>query len=165
MSSVTDILTTIEDQNGPPLRDSASAVSGRKFSDLPPEILLHICQQAVSFSSLVLLFFFFTKQIHPVSYLDLPDLTLLASLGSRVLASLTADPVLHFQRLWVTSPSRLNHHLFGRSKEGHLLRPSVGELVRRGVMKGLGIERRWRMGMYFYSSAVSLTHFFILLGS
>jgi hypothetical protein len=94
------------------------------------------------------------KQIHLVSYLDLPDLTLLAALGSRALASLTADPVLHFQRLWVISPSRLNHHLFGRSKEGLFLRPSVGELVRRGVMRGLGMERRWRMGIYFYSSDV-----------
>ena len=102
----------------------------------------------------------YTEQIHLVSYLDLPDLTLLASLGSRALASLTADPVLHFQRLWVISPSRLNHHLFGRSKEGHFLRPSVGELVRRGVMRGLGIERRWRMGIYFYSSDVGHPLFF-----
>jgi len=62
---------------------------------------------------------------------------------------LTANPVLHFQRLWVIFPSRLDHHLFGRSKESHFLRPSVGELVRRGVMRGLGIERRWRMGCIF----------------
>jgi len=78
-------------------------------------------------------------------------LSYLASLGSPFLSSLTSDPVLHFQRLWVISPSKVNHHLFGRSKEGHLLRPSVGELVQRGVMKGLGIERRWRLGLYLYS--------------
>ena len=90
-----------------------------------------------------------------MSYLDLPDLWQLSLLNSPVLSSLTADPVLHFQRRWLVSPSRVNHSLFGKSKEGNLLRPSVIDLVRRGVMKGLGIGRRWRMGIYVYSLDVS----------
>ena len=71
------------------------------------------------------------------------------------LAMLTEDPILHQQRLRVVSPSRVNHCLFGRSPEGHALRPTVGDLVHRGVMQGLGIERRWRTGLYFYSLNVS----------
>ena len=90
-----------------------------------------------------------------VSYLDLPDLWQLSSLNSPFLNSLTADPVLHYQRRWLVSPSRVNHGLFGKSKEGHSLRPSVVDLVRRGVIKGLGIERRRRMGLYIYSLDVS----------
>ena len=97
-----------------------------------------------------------TYGFRTVSYLDLPDLWKLSSLNSPFLSSLTADPVLHFQRRWLVSPSRVNHGLFGKSKEGHLLRPSVVDLVRRGVMKGLGIERRRRMGMYIYTLDVSL---------
>jgi len=91
---------------------------------------------------------------HVVAYLDLPDLALLAQLFPS-LATLTADPVLHLQRLRIVSPSRVNHNLFGRSPQGHALRPTVADLVQRGVMKGLGIERRWRMGAYFYSLSVS----------
>ncbi|PPR03794.1 hypothetical protein CVT24_007474 [Panaeolus cyanescens] len=95
--------------------------------DLPPEVLLHI-----------------------LSFLDIPDLDAL----SRVLPALiplTADPILHKQRITVISPSRVNHNLFGVSREGHPFRPTVADLCRRGVIKGLNIERRWRMGAYFYS--------------
>jgi hypothetical protein len=93
----------------------------------PPEILLHI-----------------------LSYLDLPDLALIAQVAPSLIP-LTTDPVLHTQRLRIVSPSRVNHHLFGKSPEGHLFRPTVGDLVQRGVIRGLAIERRWRMGVYFYS--------------
>ena len=88
-----------------------------------------------------------------VSYLDIPDLTSL-SRASPQLAVLTADPILHRDRLRFTARSRLAHSLFGMSPGGILLRPSVGELLQRGVMKGFGIERRWRTGGYFYSPRV-----------
>ncbi|KAF8971752.1 hypothetical protein BDZ97DRAFT_1784913 [Flammula alnicola] len=74
----------------------------------PPEILLHI-----------------------LSYLDLPDLAIIAQVAPSLIP-LTSDPIV--------SPSRVNHNLFGKSPQGHALRPT-----------GLGIERRWRMGAYFYS--------------
>jgi len=88
-----------------------------------------------------------------VSYLDIPDLTSL-SRASPQLAPLTSDPVLHRDRLRLTAPSRVAHSLFGTSPNGILLRPSVGELLQRNVMKGLGLERRWRTGGYFYSPRV-----------
>ncbi|KAJ6502662.1 hypothetical protein DFH09DRAFT_1335808 [Mycena vulgaris] len=88
--------------------------------------------------------------LHILSYLDLPDLAVLSSL-SPVLARLAADPALHKNRLRVISPARLQHNLFGLSPRGEILRPSVGDLVHRGVMRGLAIERRWRAGNYFYS--------------
>jgi len=96
-----------------------------------------------------------------VSYLDIPDLTSL-SRASPQLAALTSDPILHRDRLRLTAPSRVAHSLFGMSSGGILLRPSVGELLQRGVMKGLGIERRWRTGGYFYSPrvCVGLPRFF-----
>ena len=72
---------------------------------------------------------------------------------------LTTDPVLHTYRLRIVSPSRLNHKLFGVSPQGHTLRPTLVDLVHRGVIKGLGIERRWRMGGYFYSLNVRLFSF------
>ncbi|KAF9535595.1 hypothetical protein CPB83DRAFT_21320 [Crepidotus variabilis] len=117
----------------PLLRGAASGAKHQKATqspgllDLPPEISLHI-----------------------LSYLDLPELCELARLSPE-LAALTSDPILHSNRLWVVSPSRINHHLFGRSPEGHSLRPTVGDLVQRGVMKGFGIDRRWRRGLYLYS--------------
>ncbi|KAF5352711.1 hypothetical protein D9756_005930 [Leucocoprinus leucothites] len=95
--------------------------------DIPPEVLLFIC-----------------------SYLDLPDLAALAQ-AVPSLGSITSDPILHLQRLRIVCPSRINHSLFGTSPEGHGFRPSVGDLVHRGVMRGLNLERRWRMGVYFYS--------------
>lgn len=94
---------------------------------IPPEILLHI-----------------------LSYLDLPDLAALAQVAPSLMP-LTTDSVLHTHRLRVVSPSRLNHNLFGKSPQGHALRPTVLDLVRRGVMRGLDLERRWRVGAYFYS--------------
>ncbi|KAJ7161248.1 hypothetical protein C8R43DRAFT_992000 [Mycena crocata] len=94
---------------------------------LPPELVLYI-----------------------FSWLDLPDLAMLSKLAP-VLARLAADPALHNNRLRVISPARVKHDLFGLSPRGHILRPSVGDLVQRGVMRGLGLERRWRTGTYLYS--------------
>ncbi|KAH9829424.1 uncharacterized protein C8Q71DRAFT_718294 [Rhodofomes roseus] len=85
-----------------------------------------------------------------VSYLDLPELANLARV-SPVLACYAEDPVLHHHRLHVVAPSRVSHSLFGQSSDGLPLRPTVSDLVHRGIMRGLGIERRWRAGMYFYS--------------
>ncbi|KAI0068076.1 hypothetical protein BV25DRAFT_1904549 [Artomyces pyxidatus] len=90
-----------------------------------------------------------------VSYLDLPDLAALAA-ASGQLAILTADPVLHRTRLLVVAPSRLSHSLFGLGPEGTPLRPTIPDLVHRGVMKGPGILWRWRMGLYFYSPQASI---------
>ncbi|KAF7347561.1 hypothetical protein MVEN_01512600 [Mycena venus] len=84
------------------------------------------------------------------SFLDLPELAVLSKL-SPVLAQIASDPALHNNRLRVISPARVNHDLFGVSPQGHVLRPSVGDLCQRGVMRGLAIERRWRAGAYFYS--------------
>lgn len=77
------------------------------------------------------------------------------------LSAITTDPVLHIQRLRVVYPSRIEHSLFGTSPEGHGFRPSIGDLVQRGVMRGLNIERRWRLGAYLYSRDVSHGFFFI----
>jgi len=101
--------------------------NGRGLVNFPPEILLHI-----------------------LSFLDLPDLAVLAQVVPAIM-HLTTDPVLHTYRLRIVSPSRVNHKLFGVSPQGHTLRPTLVDLVHRGVIKGLGIERRWRMGGYFYS--------------
>ncbi|KZT08726.1 uncharacterized protein LAESUDRAFT_723642 [Laetiporus sulphureus 93-53] len=94
---------------------------------IPPEILLHI-----------------------LSFLDIPDLSILAQVSPE-LAHYVEDPVLHRLRLHVVAPSRLSHSLFGQSPSGMPLRPTVADLVRRNIMRGLGIERRWRAGMYFHS--------------
>ncbi|KIJ22044.1 hypothetical protein PAXINDRAFT_165348 [Paxillus involutus ATCC 200175] len=88
--------------------------------------------------------------LHILSFLDIPDLASLSHV-SKCLPPLTADPVLHHTRLTVVAPSRVNHSLFGRSSEGILLRPTLPELVHRGVMRGLQIERRLRTGAYLYS--------------
>ncbi|KAH0591068.1 hypothetical protein H2248_001174 [Termitomyces sp. 'cryptogamus'] len=84
------------------------------------------------------------------SFLDLPDLATLAQV-SPVLASLASDPVLHRTRVKVIAPSRVKHALYGTGPQGVAFRPTVGDLVHRGVMRGLALERRWRMGAYFYS--------------
>lgn len=116
--------------------------------EIPPEIILHICK----YSSLYCLLIFTVTTT--VSYLDLPDLAVLSQVMP-TLIPLTSDPVLHKYRLSIVSPSRINHFLFGTTPQGHALRPTVGDLVQRGVIRGLGIERRWRMGSYFYSLNVS----------
>jgi len=97
------------------------------FLDVPTEILLYI-----------------------FSFLDLPDLAVLARL-SPMLSHLASDPILHKNRLRFVTPSRVQHSLFGRSPQGNALRPTIGDLVHRGVIRGLGMERRWRMGIYFYT--------------
>jgi len=99
----------------------------RDLLTIPPEIVLRI-----------------------LSYLDIPDLTSISRAFPQ-LAVLASDPILHRNRLRLTAPSRVAHSLFGTSPSGILLRPSVGELLQRGIMKGLGIERRWRTGGYFYN--------------
>jgi len=96
--------------------------------DIAPEILLHI-----------------------FSYLDLPDLACLARL-SPYLGRLASDPALHRIRILVVAPSRISHSLFALGPQGVAFRPTVGDLVRRGVMRGPGIERKWRMGLYLYST-------------
>jgi hypothetical protein len=89
-----------------------------------------------------------------VSYLDLPDLTSLSQV-SPYLAALASDPLLHQNRLRIIAPSRIQHSLFGQGPQGIALRPTIIDLVHRGVFKGLGIERRWRDGVYLYSQRVS----------
>ncbi|THH18432.1 hypothetical protein EW146_g2574 [Bondarzewia mesenterica] len=93
----------------------------------PPELLLYI-----------------------LSFLDIPDLAAIACVNE-YLAVLATDPILQRTRLLVVAPSRVSHSLFALGAHGAPLRPTVADLVHRGVMKGLGIERRWRMGFYFYS--------------
>ncbi|KAF8445632.1 hypothetical protein L210DRAFT_2921265 [Boletus edulis BED1] len=88
--------------------------------------------------------------LHILSFLDIPDLAALSHV-SKQLALLTADPVLHRTRLKVVAPSRVQHSLFGRSPDGILLRPTIPELIHRGVVRGLQIERRLRTGDYLYS--------------
>lgn len=118
---------------------------------LPPEILLYLREHADLTSMPVQSVETHTKLL--VSFLDLPDLSSLARVYPE-LAPLVDDPVLNHERLWVVGPSRVCHSLFGTSTEGLPLRPSIPELVHRNIMRGLGIERRWRDGMYFGSSTV-----------
>ncbi|KAF9270646.1 hypothetical protein L218DRAFT_48718 [Marasmius fiardii PR-910] len=97
------------------------------LDELPPEVVLHI-----------------------FTYLDLPELALLSKISPR-LASIASDPALHKNRLRIIAPSRVQHSLFAQGPQGIALRPTIPDLVHRGVVKGLGIERRWRDGSYFYS--------------
>ncbi|KAJ8084496.1 hypothetical protein PM082_003266 [Marasmius tenuissimus] len=85
--------------------------------------------------------------LHIFTYLDLPDLAALSEVSPR-LAALSSDPALHKNRLKIITPSRVEHSLFAL---GGQLRPTIPDLVHRGVVRGLGIERRWRDGTYFYS--------------
>ncbi|CAA7264863.1 unnamed protein product [Cyclocybe aegerita] len=124
------------------LQSVASAGAGEKGSHLGDPGLNHVELGLLNFPPEILL--------HILSYLDYPDLAVLAGLVPS-LVPLTSDPVLHKYRLKIVSPSRVNHDLFGRSPAGHAFRPTIGDLVQRGVIRGLGIERRWRMGAYFYS--------------
>ncbi|PVF98186.1 hypothetical protein CPB86DRAFT_806919 [Serendipita vermifera] len=89
--------------------------------------------------------------LYILSYLDLPDLDSLSTVN-HALSRLRSDRILHRNRLRIVAPSRVEHSLFAQGCHGTLLRPSVGDLVRMNVMKGLGIERRWRLGNYFYSA-------------
>ncbi|KAF5388589.1 hypothetical protein D9757_004689 [Collybiopsis confluens] len=88
--------------------------------------------------------------LHIFSYLDLPELAALAQV-SPYLATLASNPALHKNRLRVVAPSRIQHSLFGQGPQGAAFRPTIAELVHRGVMKGLSIERHLREGTYFYS--------------
>ncbi|THV07494.1 hypothetical protein K435DRAFT_259384 [Dendrothele bispora CBS 962.96] len=99
--------------------------------------------------------------LHILSYLDLPDLASLSQVSS-YLAELAADPLLHKNRLRIIAPSRIQHSLFGQGPEGIALRPTVVDLVHRGVFKGLGIERRWRDGVYLYTQRVSSIFLFLI---
>lgn len=94
------------------------------------------------------------KLDYSVSYLDLPDLDNL-SLISPVLFKLSSDPVLHRNRLRIVAPCRIEHSLFAQGCHGTLLRPTIADLVHWNIMRGLGIERRWRAGNYFLSAQVS----------
>lgn len=98
-----------------------------------------------------------------VSFLDFPELACIGSINSQ-LALLVADPALHRMRLLVVAPSRVSHALFALGPQGLALRPTVGDLVQRGVMRGPGIERKWRMGLYFYSALVSIVVGYAQLG-
>ncbi|KIJ53483.1 hypothetical protein M422DRAFT_154965 [Sphaerobolus stellatus SS14] len=104
--------------------DVESPESKPTLKTLPPEILLYI-----------------------FTFLDLPDLTQL-SLISKTFANIASDPALHRLRLLVVAPSRIDHFLCTIGGE---LRVPVGELINRGLMRGLQIERRWRHGLYLYS--------------
>lgn len=73
---------------------------------------------------------------------------------SPILADLAADPVLHQNRVRIVAPSRVKHSLFATSSQGIALRPTIKDLISRGVVRGFGIERRLRMGAYFYSRNV-----------
>jgi len=126
--------------------------------DIAPEILLRICKPwppkyQVTEPS---------RNYPAVSYLDLPDLACLSRL-SPYLSQLASDPALHRIRILVVAPSRVSHSLFALGPQGVALRPTVGDLVRRGVMRGPGIERKWRMGLYFYSTHVRLESHVIYL--
>ena len=98
-----------------------------------------------------------------VSFLDLPDLASLAE-AYPALVPLVNDPILNHERLWIVAPSRVSHSLFGTSSAGLPFRPTFPDLVHRGIIRGLGIERRWRDGLYVSSSLVRvvlriLSHF------
>ncbi|KAF8727668.1 hypothetical protein AX14_007140 [Amanita brunnescens Koide BX004] len=88
--------------------------------------------------------------LHIFSYLDLPDLAAVAE-AVPSLAALTTDPILHSQRLSIVVPARLKHFLFSTNAHGVPLRPTIGDLAQRGVIRGLNVEQRWRMGQYIYT--------------
>jgi len=81
------------------------------------------------------------------SYLDLPELDIIGHV-SPMLRRLVQDPALHRVRIRIVAPARIRHFLFAY---GGNLRPSVMDLVHWNVLRGLGIERRWRTGAYLYS--------------
>ena len=115
---------------------------------LPAEVLLHICETAAPDERPAI------YHISLVSYLDLPELLLLSRISWN-LRTLATDPILHRERILVVAPSRVEHSLFARGIAGPI-RPTVSDLVQRNVMRGLQIQRRWRMGAYLYSAQVSI---------
>ena len=117
---------------------------------LPPETLLYICEWGVECPRHVELI---GSYMYPVSFLDVPDLACLAE-ACPELQPLIEDPVLRRERLLVVAPSRVSHSLFGTSTAGLPLRPTLPDLIHRGIMRGMGIERRWRDGLYFSSAPV-----------
>jgi len=116
---------------------------------LPHEILLRICE--ASYALLVLLLM---PTLWTVDYLDLPELNNMHRVAP-ILGQLSGDSVLHHTRLYVTNPSRIDHGLFGAGKPGFLLRPTIGELVQRHIVRGLGLERRLRLGLPLFDLRVS----------
>ena len=111
----------------------------------PAEIILHICE--LSFHSDLLSLpttptLTTTLNTKPVSYLDLPELDVLSSLSPH-LRHLAHDRALHRTRILVVAPSRVEHALFAY---GGALRPSIGDLVHWGVMKGLGLDHAGHLG-------------------
>jgi len=88
--------------------------------------------------------------LHIFSYLDLPELAVVAE-ALPSLAALTMDPILHSQRLTIVAPARLKHFLFSTNAHGVPFRPTIGDLAQRGVIRGLNVEQRWRMGQYIYT--------------
>lgn len=121
--------------------------------DIVPEVILYICEFTLTVVPMRLNA---NRTLHAccvVSFLDLPDLASLSQV-SPLFKELASDQALHNNRIRIITPSRVNHSLFGQSAEGVALRPTVGDLVHRGVMRGLNIERRWRTGTYLYSSLV-----------
>ncbi|KAF8203953.1 hypothetical protein BJ912DRAFT_919936 [Pholiota molesta] len=96
-----------------------SPASSNELRSFPPEILLHI-----------------------LSYLDLPDLALIAQVVPE-LEPLTSDPVLHRYRIFIVTARQA-------------LRPTVSDLVHRGVLRG--IDRQWRTGAYFYSKSAIIQY-------
>lgn len=93
----------------------------------------HACTLTVPFTDLI-----------AVAYVDLPDLSALAR-TSRTFKAVALDPALHRVRLRVVAPARVGHALEPS------LRPTLLDLCHRNFMRGIGIERRWRAGLYFYS--------------
>jgi hypothetical protein len=125
--------------------------TSRTYIDAARDTLVHLfvapaCRSSVLCADVLLL----------VTYLDVPELSTLTSM-CRYLASLAADPILQRTRLLVVAPSRLSHSLFAMGPEGSPLRPTISDLIRRGVMKGLDIERRWRAGLYLYSALARIS--------
>ncbi|KAE9398487.1 hypothetical protein BT96DRAFT_882966 [Gymnopus androsaceus JB14] len=96
--------------------------------------------------------------LHIFSYLDLPDLASLAQ-ASPFLAALASDPALNKNRLRIVAPCRIQHSLFGQGPQGIAFRPTIAELVHRGVIRGLSIERRWREGIHFLHSHRSIVQY------
>lgn len=77
------------------------------------------------------------------SSLDLPDLASVAATGSRQLASLSMDAVLHRARLRSVGPRCIAPHL--------QCRPTLLELAKSGKIKGLNLESKIQRGCYLSS--------------